>query len=183
MFAWIDNIFPWFGDMLELGGDILLLIIVMAAVMWSLILERLVFLFVIFPHKQKLLASLWQKRDGMSDWHTTQFRQLLVSRVHREMSRNLELISTIVKVCPLLGLLGTVMGMLEIFDALAVTGNNNARTTAGGVSKATVSTMAGMVVAISGLMISHYLIDKAKALKLTFQENLSIKEPKEPSHA
>lgn len=183
MFALIDNLFPWFGDMLELGGDILLMIIVMAAVMWALILERLVFLFLIFPHKQKLLASLWQQCDGMSDWHTAQFRQLLVSRVHREMSRNLELISTIVKVCPLLGLLGTVMGMLEIFDALAVTGNNSARTTAGGVSKATVSTMAGMVVAISGLMISNYLIDKAKAMKLRFQEDLSVNELKDVPHA
>ena len=75
------------------------------------------------------------------------------------------------------------MGMLEIFDALAVTGNNSARTTAGGVSKATVSTMAGMVVAISGLMISNYLIDKAKALKLRFQENLSVNKLKETSHA
>ncbi|MGK0373187.1 MAG: biopolymer transport protein ExbB [Glaciecola sp.] len=75
------------------------------------------------------------------------------------------------------------MGMLEIFDALAVTGNNSARTTAGGVSKATVSTMAGMVVAISGLMISNYLIDKAKAMKLRFQENLSANELKDVSHA
>jgi len=183
MFAWIDNVFPWFGDMLQLGGDILLLIIVMAAIMWALILERLVFLFFIFPHKQKLLASLWLQRDGMSAWHTAQFRQLLVSRVHREMSRNLALISTIVKICPLLGLLGTVMGMLEIFDALAVTGNNSARTTAGGVSKATVSTMAGMVVAISGLMISNYLIDKAQAMKLRFLESLSVSKSEDIAHA
>jgi biopolymer transport protein ExbB len=183
MLAWMDNLFPWFGDMLQLGGDILLLIIVMAALMWGLILERLIFLILVFPHQQKVLVSLWRKRDSMSDWHTAQLRQLLVSRVNREMSRNLQLISTIVKICPLLGLLGTVMGMLEIFDALALTGNNSARTTAGGVSKATVSTMAGMVVAISGLMISHYLIDKAKALKLGFQEKLSVNKLKDMSHA
>lgn len=183
MFIWIDNLFPWFGDMLELGGDILLLIIVMAAVMWALILERVLFLFVIFPRKKNNLIDLWQRQNGLSDWDVSLFRQLLLSRVHREMGRNLELISTIVKICPLLGLLGTVMGMLEIFDALAVTGNNSARTTAGGVSKATVSTMAGMVVAISGLMISHYLIDKAKALKLGFQESLVINKQKDVTHA
>jgi biopolymer transport protein ExbB len=183
MFAWIDNLFPWLGDMLQLGGDILLLIIVMAAVMWALILERLVFLFFVFPNKEDKLAGLWHQREGMSDWHTAQFRQLLVSRVQREMSRNLALINTIVKVCPLLGLLGTVMGMLEIFDALAVTGNNSARTTAGGVSKATVSTMAGMVIAISGLMISNYLVDKAKAIKLRFYEKLTLSQPKETTHA
>jgi biopolymer transport protein ExbB len=182
MIVLIDNLFPWFGDMLELGGDILLLIIIMAAVMWSLILERLVFFFWVFPHKQYQLTSLWQQQNDKASWRASQFRILLVSRVSRDMGRNLQLILTIVKVCPLLGLLGTVMGMLEIFDALAVTGNNSARTTAGGVSKATVSTMAGMVVAISGLMISHYLVDKAASIKLGFQESLSV-EDKELNNA
>jgi biopolymer transport protein ExbB len=73
--------------------------------------------------------------------------------------------------------------LLEIFDALAVTGNNSTRTTAGGVSKATVSTMAGMVVAISGLMISNYLIDKATAMKLVFQEKLTLDKHQEQNNA
>jgi biopolymer transport protein ExbB len=176
MLALIDNLFPWFGDMLELGGDILLLIIIIAALMWALILERLMFFFWVFPRKQHQLSLLWQQRKNKANWHANQLRMLLVSRVNREMNRNLELIRTMVKVCPLLGLLGTVMGMLEIFDALAVTGNNSARSTAGGVSKATVSTMAGMVVAISGLMISNYLIGKAAAMRLLFQETLVFGE-------
>lgn len=183
MLVFIDNLFPWFGDMLELGGDILLLIIIMAALMWALILERLVFMFWVLPHRQAQLTALWRQQNHAQSWYTDQLRKLLVSRVSREMGRNLELIRTIVKVCPLLGLLGTVMGMLEIFDALAVTGNNSARTTAGGVSKATVSTMAGMVVAISGLMISNYLIDKAASLKLAFQEQLQASPNKEPANA
>lgn len=183
MLVYIDNLFPWFGDMLELGGDILLLIIVMAALMWALILERLVFLFWIFPLKQAQFINVWQKRKQSASWHTNQLRTLLVSRVSRSMGRNLELIRTIVKVCPLLGLLGTVMGMLEIFDALAVTGNNSARATAGGVSKATVSTMAGMVVAISGLMISNYLVDKAALMKFIFQEKLETRTDQEPDNA
>ena len=76
----------------------------------------------------------------------------------------------------MLVLLGTVMGMLEIFDALAVTGNNSARTTAGGVSKATISTMAGMVAAISGLMISNYLLKKVALLKLNLLGLLQFEE-------
>ena len=68
------------------------------------------------------------------------------------------------------------MGMLEIFDALAITGNNSARTTAGGVSKATVSTMAGMVVAISGLMVSNYLIKKTDTMKLIILETFRMDE-------
>ncbi|MFC3094480.1 MotA/TolQ/ExbB proton channel family protein [Alteromonas sediminis] len=183
MFVLIDNTFPWFGDMLELGGDILLMIILMAALMWALILERLVFMLLVLPSRERQLLTVWQQLSPSQPWYNDELRSLLVSRVSREVKRNLGLIQTIVKVCPLLGLLGTVMGMLEIFDALAVTGNNSARTTAGGVSKATVSTMAGMVVAISGLMISNYLSDKADSLKLAFQERLQVSSNKETDHA
>ncbi|WP_026375849.1 MotA/TolQ/ExbB proton channel family protein [Aestuariibacter salexigens] len=174
--VFFDNLFPWFGDMLELGGDILMLIIIIAAFMWALILERLVFFGAILPRKRRFAYDLWARRSEHSSWYAGQFRQLLLSRLSRDMQRNLSLIRTMVKVCPLLGLLGTVMGMLEIFDALAITGNNSARTTAGGVSKATVSTMAGMVVAISGLMVSNYLIKKADNMKLAILEAFRMDE-------
>jgi hypothetical protein len=70
------------------------------------------------------------------------------------------LINTLIKVCPLLGLLGTVVGMLEVFDALAATGSNNPRSMAAGVSKATVSTLAGMVVAIVGLLAASRVSER-----------------------
>ena len=185
MMAALDNLFPWFGDMLQLGGDILLLIVVIAALMWACIFERLVYFFWVLPAKQKKVKQLWEQHKNNTSWYVGYLRQLLISRLNRDMNRNLEFIRTLVKVCPLLGLLGTVMGMLEIFDALAITGNNSARTTAGGVSKATVSTMAGMVVAISGLMISNYLIDKAVDKKLAIQESLNLDsdDMKETHHA
>lgn len=175
MLTLLDNIFPWYGDMVELGGDILLLIIMLAAIMWALIIERLVFFKWIMPTKQHIASHLWSQRTDQHSWFAQQYRTLLIHRVSRNANRNLDIIRTMVKVCPLLGLLGTVLGMLEIFDALAVTGNNSARATAGGVSKATVSTMAGMVVAISGLMISNHLINKANALKSTLNSLFPIK--------
>ncbi len=176
MLVLLDNWFPWFGDMLELGGDILLIIVFVAVLMWCFIFERLMFFTFIFPSKKKVVINLWARRHEHTSWQASQFRNLVVSRLSRDMQRNLDLINTLVKVCPLLGLLGTVLGMLEIFDALAVTGDNNARTTAGGVSKATVSTMAGMVVAISGLMISNYLVKKAERLKLDVRDALHLDE-------
>lgn len=174
MLTLIDNWFPWFGDMIELGGDILLLIIATAALMWALILERLIYFKFVFPTQQHHVIELWQQRENKLSWTSTQLRNLLMSRVMRSSNRNLEFIKTLVKVCPLLGLLGTVMGMLEIFDALAITGNNSARSTAGGVSKATVSTMAGMVVAISGLMISNHLSNKAALIRNALQKRMPL---------
>ena len=87
------------------------------------------------------------------------------------LDRGFPLIGTIIKICPLLGLLGTVAGMLEVFDALAATGANNPRSMAAGVSKATVSTLAGMVVAIFGLLGSKFIERRA----LTEREALPAK--------
>lgn len=157
MLAQLDNQMPWFGDMLSLGGNVLLFIILLAALIWTIILERAVFLWWSFPHKLKLARQLWRGRREHQSWFALQSRKLIVSRLQRQLNNNQALLSTLIKICPLLGLLGTVMGMLEIFDVLSVTGNSNARATAGGVSKATVSTMAGMVVAISALIVNNLI--------------------------
>ena len=64
-------------------------------------------------------------------------------------------------VAPLLGLLGTVTGMIHVFDVMAFLGSGNARAMANGVSMATIPTMAGMVVALSGLFFSSHLERRA----------------------
>ena len=187
MMVWFDNLFPWFGDMLQLGGDILLIIVLVACGMWAIILERLYYFYLVMPNQQKRVVALWRGLHFGNLWQAQQCKIMLVSRLHRESSKNLQLVMTLVKVCPLLGLLGTVLGMLEIFDVLAITGNNSARATAGGVSKATVSTMAGMVVAISGYMISNHLLQKAETSRVDVREQLvldgHIDDQEEVSHA
>ena len=70
---------------------------------------------------------------------------------------SLPVIRSLVAVCPLLGLLGTVTGMIEVFDVMAIAGAGNARAMAAGGSKATIPTMAGMVAALSGLAVSAQL--------------------------
>ena len=96
--VFFDNLFPWFGDMLELGGDILMMIIIMAAFMWALIIERLIFFGVVLPSKRRFAYDLWVRRAEHSSWYAGQFRQLLLSRLSRDMNRNLTLIRTMVKV-------------------------------------------------------------------------------------
>ena len=62
-----------------------------------------------------------------------------------------------VALCPLLGLMGTVTGMIEVFHVMAVTGGGDAKAMAGGVSRATIPTMAGMVAALSGLFANTWI--------------------------
>jgi biopolymer transport protein ExbB len=149
----LENTFPWFGYMIDLGGDILLIIIILAALLWTLIVERLVYLNRVYPNQVLLAVKKWNDRDERRSWHAQQFRRFIIHKANQSLQRNLGLLRTLIKLCPLLGLLGTVVGMLEIFDAVAITGGTNPRATAAGVSKAIITTMAGMVVAISALPV------------------------------
>ena len=156
MMALIDAYLPWLGDLLSLGGNILALILLMAFVLWTLLCERLYFLYFVYPRHAINAVQLWNARSDKTSWFALQYRDHLRHRIAAELNKHYSMIGTIIKVCPLLGLLGTVAGMLEIFDALAATGSNNPRSMASGVSKATVSTLAGMVVAIFGLLIGKF---------------------------
>lgn len=160
--SFIDNLIPWFGTMVELGGDIVLVIQLMALILWALLLERVAYLNLTYPVQRAQALRLWQSRSDHSSWFARQYRQLLVAQVTRNLKRNVPMLHTIIAVCPLLGLLGTVVGMLEVFESIAITGTNSPRSTASGVSKATITTLAGMVVAISGLMLAAWLGRRAE---------------------
>ena len=140
----------------ETGGDVLLVIAFVTFVMWTLLIER--FWYFRTGHRQEArrVTALWQAREDHSSWNAHQIRRMLVSEVRQKLERGLGLIRTIVALCPMLGLLGTVTGMIEVFDVMAA-GSGNTRGMAGGVSKATLPTMAGMVAALSGMLFSIQL--------------------------
>ena len=161
-------------DFMELGGDVLFVIGYLTLFMWILIVERLVYLR--FGHK-RLAANaqqMWEARKDHTSWSAHQIRTRLISRVSSEVERNIPLIQTCVALCPLLGLLGTVTGMVEVFEVMAISGSGNPRSMAGGVSKATIPTMAGMVAALSGVAMATYLQRKAGRERELLADHLVI---------
>jgi biopolymer transport protein ExbB len=161
-------------DFLELGGDVLLIIGVLTLVMWGLIFERLFYL--MSTHKRATQAALmqWEVRQERVSWHAHQVRELLISTVSQGLERNMGLIKTCVALCPLLGLLGTVTGMIEVFEVMALSGSGNPRSMAAGVSKATVPTMAGMVAALSGVAMSAYMQGKLSRERALLGEHMTM---------
>ena len=141
-------------DFLETGGDVLLVIGFVTLAMWTLLLERFWYFWRVQPGQARRAHEDWNARSDRSSWRAQQIRRLLISEVHIDLGTGLQMIRTLVALCPLLGLLGTVTGMIEVFDVMATAGSGNARAMAGGVSKATIPTMAGMVAALSGLLLS-----------------------------
>ena len=142
---------------LETGGGVLNFIGIVTIVMWTLMLERFYFFYRVFPQVADEAQRRWQERDDHSSWSAHQIRRLRVSELRMQLEDGLAYIRVLVALCPLLGLLGTVTGMIEVFDVMAVAGSGNAKAMAGGVSKATIPTMAGMVAALSGLILSARL--------------------------
>ncbi len=138
-------------DFVEQGGNVLLVIAFATAVMWSLIYERFWYFRTQHREEVKRVTALWRARSDHSSWYAGGIRRMLISDVRLKLEQRIGPIQTIVKVCPMLGLLGTVTGMIEVFDVMAG-GSGNARGMAAGVSKATLPTMAGMVAAISGML-------------------------------
>ncbi len=143
-------------DFVEMGGNVLAVIAFVTFVMWTLIIERFWYFRTGHRAQFKRVKREWAARSDHGSWNAHQIRRLLVSEVQLKLERGLNLITTIVVVCPMFGLLGTVTGMIEVFDVMAG-GSGNARGMAGGVSKATLPTMAGMVAALSGMLFSIQL--------------------------
>ena len=148
---------------LQAGGNVLIVIMVATFLMWALILERILYFGVAHGAVVRKAVRSWGERgDKSSNWGMA-VREMLISQVKQETERSLGMIRVFVAIAPLLGLLGTVTGMIEVFDVMAATGSSNARLMASGISKATIPTMAGLVASLSGVALINYLDRRSKS--------------------
>ena len=157
MFYAITEAFNTLRDFMSAGGSVLWLIAILAAFMWAIILERIWYFNAGHQVYMGELKAEWDSVSDHASWKGTAIKEKLISQARTEVNRHLPLINTCVALAPLFGLLGTVTGMIEVFQVMAFTGGGDARSMAGGVSKATLPTMAGMTTAISGEFASIYL--------------------------
>lgn len=158
---------------MDKGGNVLWLIAALLFVMWTLIFERVWYLQYGWKKDVAQVISKWEGRAERKSWEAEQIRNMLVSQARMEINRNLPVIKTLVALCPLLGLLGTVTGMIEVFNIMAVTGGGDAKSMAGGVQQATIPTMAGMVAALSGVFANTYVTRIAQRESVFLRDNLT----------
>ncbi|MCH2263309.1 MAG: MotA/TolQ/ExbB proton channel family protein [SAR86 cluster bacterium] len=148
-------------EFMQKGGDVLYLIGLLAFLMWFLIFERLWYFN--FNHQSTIdvVVQDWSKRSDKKSWNSKAIREMLISQTSSKINLNLTLIKLCVGVAPLLGLFGTITGMMEVFHLLAITGGGDAKAMAGGVSRSTIPAMAGLSVAITGTFASTFLRNKS----------------------
>lgn len=144
-------------NFLEAGGPVVTVLLCSTALMWILISERILYFAFSAPRLRKAQADRWAALDNHSSWEAHTFRERLISEVRVESDRFMGIIRALIMITPLLGLLGTVTGMIEVFQVIVETGSSNARLMASGISKATIPTMTGLAVSLTGVFAMSFL--------------------------
>jgi biopolymer transport protein ExbB len=150
------------SDLVEGGGPFVFFIFLNGVVLWTLIIERLWYYLRILPRESTRMLEEWKARPDKESWISRQIRRTMLSRLNQGMTGTLPLMRAMVPLAPLLGLIGTVSGMLEVFDSMALRGSADARTMASGVSHAMICTLSGLAVSITGLYPSFYFQNRAQ---------------------
>ena len=171
MFYFFESI----QNFMNRGGGVLYLIFLTIFILWFLILER----FWYFRFKFKLDAEpTLNKWKGLLSSSTispvlcTRIRRKDLSILSSLLNKNISNIKILVALCPLLGLLGTVTGMIAVFEIMAAVGTGNVRLMASGISMATIPTMAGMVGALSGIYIGRILEGRVEKESQSIRDKL-----------
>ena len=167
---WLADSFEAIRDFMNLGGPVLKVIAVTILLMWVFIIERIMYFRTSMAQMSREIHDNWEGRAERRSWNAMQIRELMISRFSEATNKGISLIQTLIALCPLLGLLGTVTGMISVFQVMAVSGSGNVRAMAAGVSQATVPTMAGMVGALSGVLLVTLLTRRA-AREVEFLED------------
>ena len=178
------------------GGWVMIPLIACSLAMWTLIGERLYFFHSLTRRdirirdaiamldekratgegqglRQSLVASFSKERTGQPGLD----KRILYACALRQrpvLNRHLAAIAVLASVAPLLGLLGTVIGMVDTFDVLSVFGTGNVKGLASGISVALITTQSGLLVAIPGLLLSGYLYRRAARLEMRLEEITSV---------
>ena len=170
---WGDNLFLLF----ERGGLVLWAILAVSMLMWALILERYSYYFWIMPRYRDQMLLQWRSSTGVALSSRQRMKDSLVSTFSSGMRRYLVPIHTLADILPLLGLLGTISGMIKVFEVITLFGAGNARGMASGISEALITTMAGLVTAISGLYFCVNLESLTKREAEHFEVSLNRNDP------
>jgi biopolymer transport protein ExbB len=186
-------------ELVKSGGLLMLPIIACSILSLAIVLERFWSLRRSKVMPGYLMKQIWQlQRDGqlgMADLgklkassplgrimaaglvnrqHSKEVMKESIEEVGRqvvhEMERYLNSLGTIAAISPLLGLLGTVFGMIDVFSVIVTAGVGDPAVLAGGISKALITTAAGLSVAIPSLFFHRHFMGKVDDLVLAMEE-------------
>ncbi len=173
MYALVDA-FLVVRDFMEKGGPVLVVIFFTILVLWAMVLERMIYFKTGHNRQVNEVLGTWEARSERTSWFAHKIREAMISQISMDLRGSLPHIKTLVAVIPLMGLLGTVWGMIEVFDVLAILGSANVKAMSAGISRATIPTMAGMVGALSGVFAASYIEGRVNKEAALVEDHLTM---------
>jgi biopolymer transport protein ExbB len=119
--------------------------------------------------RARIVTRFLKEQTGQGDLDRNIINQCVMEE-RRPLRRNLSVVAVLAAIAPLLGLLGTVTGMITTFNVISIFGTGNARAMAGGISEALITTQSGLLVAIPGLFMSNFLVRRIALLENSLDE-------------
>ncbi len=165
-------------EFFERGGYVIWTIFILSSVMWLLLVERYWFVIVGAARQHAKLVEEWHSRKiaVLSPTAREWMRQGMLTDYAAQLRRYVPTILVMTSTLPLLGLFGTVTGMIKTFDALTLFGSGNPRGLAAGISEALLTTLAGLVTALSGMYFSSSLEGRIVAAQHRLEADLTSKD-------
>ena len=120
-----------------------------------------------------LLTHCYQYHPNSRDFLEVKAEEK-ASEIKLLLERNLSMLSTIASISPLLGLLGTVVGMIKVFSNIDINGSANTDLLAAGISEALITTAFGLIIAVPAIIFYRYFEQKTVILMSILQANTSI---------
>ncbi|MDY6854581.1 MAG: MotA/TolQ/ExbB proton channel family protein [Thermodesulfobacteriota bacterium] len=181
---WIYRLTEYF----QAGGPVMIPLLILSIIMWFLIINRTIYMRRLFyknmpRRKAGEFVKMNQVPDsGFQGVNALLVKEFLAKRSHdpetdayildetvmnlvSSMDRYLAVITALSGIAPLLGLLGTVTGMITTFDVITVFGTGNSKAMAGGISEALITTQTGLLISIPGFYMSGFLNKRSINLK------------------
>lgn len=161
------------ASLFDQGGVILWGILGASFLLWCLILERYWFHWRVAAGLKAQLKKEWHAQAGeIAETLSIRRVKAFVEDLRAEANRNVLALNALVGILPLLGLLGTVSGMIKVFEVITVFGSGNTRGMASGISEALVTTMAGLFTALSAVYFVHDIERRAQDLARRFEREM-----------
>jgi biopolymer transport protein ExbB len=186
-------------ELVQAGGWLMIPILLCSVIAVAIVVERMWTLQQKKVIPEKLLTGIWNllSKDALTDQHISEIengsplgRVLAAGLINRHLSRDMiresieetgrhvahemerfmNTLGTISMIAPLLGLLGTVIGMIRVFTAITVIGIGDPTQLAGGISEALITTAAGLTVAIPSLIFHRHLKRKIDELVVAMEQ-------------
>jgi biopolymer transport protein ExbB len=178
--GWFEQVVSYF----DAGGCVIVLLMGLSIWMWTLIIVKLKEIYTYrrteiplnecfvrlkqgrdIPGWQGQLIKNFVSRRSFEPEIDQKLLHTLACKYYLAIERHIKTILVLAGTAPLLGLMGTVTGMIASFEVISLFGTGNAKALSSGISEALITTQIGLIVAIPGLFMGNFLLRRAEQLK------------------